>query len=212
MFTGIIQSVGTVLDFAPVAAGARLVVETGLPADALKIGDSIAVDGCCQTIERFDGDQCVFHALNETLDRTIFRSYKRGTKVNLEPAMRVGDRLGGHIVQGHIDCVAKVLGIRRRAGDVALDIARPDASSFPLVPKGSIAISGVSLTVAELTANQVTVCIIPHTWENTTLQFLKPGSLVNLEADVVGKYLLGLAAPYRSSNITMESLSAAGFN
>lgn len=211
MFTGIVQSIGTVVDFAPDTAGARLIIDTNLPKDILAAGDSIAIDGCCQTIEKFDGSICTFHALEETLNKTIFNRYRRGTKVNVEPAMALGERLGGHIMQGHVDCTGTVMKIAARNGDTALTIARPAPAHFPLVPKGSIAISGVSLTVAELTREDVTVCIIPHTWSHTTLQFLKPGAKVNLEADIIGKYLMELAAPYRKSAITMDTLAKAGF-
>ncbi len=212
MFTGIIQSIGEVVALKRAADGAELAVETGLPADAIALGDSIAVDGCCQTVARFEGGLCHFHVLNETLSRTIFGEYRAGRKVNIEPALRLGDRLGGHIVSGHIDCTAEVLSVRDRKGDIALTLRRPPADAFPLVPKGSIAINGVSLTVAELTADSVTVCLIPHTWSHTALNALSAGAKVNLEADLVGKYVAALAAPYATpSRVTMEMLTQAGF-
>ncbi len=210
MFTGIIQSVGVVRSFLRQNGGARLVVDTGLPAEILRLGDSIAVDGCCQTIAAMDGAVCSFDCLEETLSRTIFGSYRTGCAVNIEPALAVGDRLGGHIVQGHVDAAMEVLACQRRGSDRALVIRRPPRERFPLVEKGSVAISGVSLTVAELTESSFTVCIIPHTWEATALRFLKPGDKVNLEADLVGKYIAELCGAGRSS-VTMESLRNAGF-
>lgn len=210
MFTGIVQSVGTVTGFQRSDAGARLTVDTGLPDKILKIGDSIAVDGCCQTIALLNGSVCVFDCLAETLNRTNFGGYSAGRRVNIEPALAVGDRLGGHIVQGHVDAAMPVVGIKRRGGDLALTVRRPAREAFPMVEKGSIAINGVSLTIAELSDEAFTVCIIPHTWEATALNALKAGERVNLEADLVGKYIAELC---RSSapSITMDALRSAGF-
>ncbi len=186
-------------------------VDTGLPATAnLKIGDSVAVDGCCQTIVTLDGAVCAFDCLAETLDRTNFAHYKAGQRVNIEPALAVGDRLGGHIVQGHVDAAVPVLSIARRGGDLALTVKRPSRGDFPAVEKGSIAINGVSLTIAELTEEGITVCIIPHTWEATALNTLKAGSKVNLEADILGKYIAELCGK-TPSRVTLESLQNAGF-
>ena len=117
MFTGIVQSIGIVRAFQRRSGGARLVVETGLPEELLRIGDSIAVDGCCQTIVQADGTVCTFDCLEETLRRSVFGEYVPGRPVNIEPALAVGDRLGGHIVQGHVDCVQPVVELRERQGD-----------------------------------------------------------------------------------------------
>lgn len=210
MFTGIVQSVGIVRGFQRTGAAARLTVDTGLPGNILKLGDSIAVDGCCQTIAALDGAVCEFDCLAETLNRTIFRDYHTGRPVNVEPALAVGDRLGGHIVQGHVDAAMQVVGIKRRGGDLALTVRRPERAVFPMVEKGSVAINGVSLTVAELTDETFTVCIIPHTWEATALKILKAGDRVNLEADLVGKYIAELCRDSAPS-VTMDALKSAGF-
>ena len=138
MFTGIVKSIGTIREFTRQGGGARLVVDTNLEGCDLLLGDSIAVDGCCQTIAAFDGSCCTFHALEETLARTRFSCYQAGTRVNIEPALRAGDRLGGHIVQGHVDCVGKILSIGRRGSDIALIITRPNTEEFPMVSKGSV--------------------------------------------------------------------------
>lgn len=212
MFTGIVQAVGRVVDLKRTGSGAELVVETGLPPEWLHTGDSIAVDGCCQTIAAFSGGRCSFHCLNETLSRTVFGEYCSGRAVNIEPAMQAGGRFGGHIVQGHVDCTGVVAQVAPRSGDIALTLRRPPAEAFPLVEKGSIAVGGVSLTVAELTAQHVTVCIIPHTWEHTALRLLKAGSRVNLEADLIGKYVAAMLEPHRpGARVTMEQLREAGF-
>lgn len=212
MFTGIIQAIGSVVSFQNSGAGGRLVVDAGLSPECLALGDSIAVDGCCQTIAAKDGAVCTFDVLNETLARTIFRDYRPGRRVNIEPALRLGDRLGGHLVQGHIDTVASVLAIQNRAGDRAVTLKRPPRRDFPLVEKGSIAINGISLTVAELTEATLTVCIIPHTWSHTALGDLSVGSRVNLEADIVGRYVASLLESYTPADrITTEFLKQAGF-
>ena len=212
MFTGIVQSIGIVSAFQRRSGGARLVVETGLPEELLRIGDSIAVDGCCQTIVQAEGTVCTFDCLEETLRRSVFGEYVPGRPVNIEPALAVGDRLGGHIVQGHVDCERPVVELRERQGDRHLTIRRPPREEFPVVEKGSVAINGVSLTVAELTQESFSVCIIPQTWEHTALHALKCGSRVNLEADLIGKYVAQfLQNEPRKSSVTMESLTGAGF-
>ena len=147
MFTGIVQSIGIVRAFQRRSGGARLVVETGLPEELLRIGDSIAVDGCCQTIVQAEGTVCTFDCLEETLRRSVFGEYVPGRPVNIEPALAVGDRLGGHIVQGHVDCVQPVVELRERQGDRHLTIRRPPREEFPVVEKGSVAINGVDAGV-----------------------------------------------------------------
>ena len=212
MFTGIIQSIGKVVSFQGTGAGARLVVDTGLAPESLSLGDSIAVDGCCQTIAAMNGSRCSFDVLHETLERTIFREYRPGRQVNIEPALRLGDRLGGHLVQGHVDTVSPVLAIQSRSGDRAVVLKRPPRQEFPMVEKGSITVNGVSLTVAELTDESFTVCIIPHTWNHTALADLAVGSRVNLESDVIGRYVASLLGPCPpASHITTDLLKNAGF-
>ncbi len=211
MFTGIVQSIGTIQAFQRTASGASLQVETGLPPEILHLGDSVAVDGCCQTIVAREGSLCTFHCLEETLRRTVFGEYRPGRRVNIEPALAVGDRLGGHLVQGHIDCAEPVLAVGFQGGDRTLTLRRPEAGDFPLVQKGSVAIGGVSLTVAKLTRDSFTVCLIPHTWQSTALQWLKAGDRVNLEADIVGRYVASLQASSSASSVTWESLREAGF-
>lgn len=209
MFTGIVQSQGTVLSLQTRQDGAQLVVDTALPPGLLKLGDSIAVDGVCQTVAALDGPRCTFHCLRETLRRTIFGEYTAGRKVNIEPALALGDRLGGHLVQGHVDCAERVLSVDVRDGDRVLTVHRPAPADFPLVMKGSVTINGVSLTVAKCTAESFSVCLIPHTWEHTDLHLLKPGARVNLEADIVGRYVADFQK--NTPDISLETLHNAGF-
>lgn len=211
MFTGIVEDIGKVVRVSSQGNAARLEISTSLPPGEIAIGDSISVNGACQTVEEFHAPVLVFHCLRETLQKTNLRQLKAGMEVNLESALRLGGKLGGHLVSGHVDCTGKVLSITDRNGDIALSIERPPAD-FPLVPKGSIAINGVSLTVAELTSEAVTVCIIPHTWTHTNLRLLQSGAEVNLEADLIGKYVQSLAAPYQQKKtLTIEDLNKAGF-
>ena len=212
MFTGIVEDIGTVVQFTPRGNGAQLQIKTAIPAEVFALGDSVAINGACQTLEKFSDGLLTFYALQETLQKTNLKYLRAGDAVNLETALRLGGKLGGHLVSGHIDLTAIVLGISQRAGDIALRIARPAAGEFLVVPKGSIAINGVSLTIAELTADSVTVCLIPHTWQNTNLNLLKTGAEVNLEADLIGKYVGSLLVPYSSQkSVSMENLLQAGF-
>ncbi len=211
MFTGIIEDLGKVSRISRQGAAMKLEISTAMPAAEIALGDSVAVNGVCQTVEGMQEGSLVFHVLSETLQKTNLGELRPGSEVNLESALRFGGKLGGHLLSGHVDCCASVLEIGERAGDIAISIARPK-EDFPLVPKGSIAINGVSLTVAELSPEAVLVCIIPHTWQHTNLRLLKNGSQVNLEADMIGKYVQSLTAPYISKpEVSLDKLRQAGF-
>lgn len=196
MFTGIVEATGTVRALVSRERAARLTVEAGGFLDGARVGESIAVSGVCLTITRtkgtaFDADLSV-----ETLARTTLGQVRPGTAVNLERPLALGDRLGGHLVQGHVDAIGRVCG-RRHEGDAWwLEITAPPALMRYVVEKGSVAVDGVSLTVATVTGNQFTVCLIPHTCAVTTLGTLKMGSPVNVEVDVLAKYVERVAAPY----------------
>ena len=202
MFTGLVQRIGTLRRHSRPGGGAALSVAVNKPWDEpLDLGESIAVQGACLTVGAilanggFSAD-----VLAETLDRTAFRSLRDGARVNLERALRVGDRLGGHIVQGHVDAIGRVVAIRPREHDVVLRVAADAATLHGIVLKGSIAIDGVSLTVSALSddGGWFEVNLIPTTLRETSLSDRAPGDAVNLETDVVGKYverLLGLSGP-----------------
>jgi riboflavin synthase len=189
MFTGIVEAVGTV---AAVESGedlTRLVVEAAAIADGVKPGDSIAVNGGCLTVTSIRDGRFAFEAVAETLARTALGDLKVGSRVNLERALRAGDRLDGHIVQGHVDGIGTVRRWIQAGNDVRLQIdCDPDLADC-VVEKGSIAIDGVSLTVAALLPSGFEVALIPHTLEATTLHDREPHDRVNLEADVLGKYV-----------------------
>jgi riboflavin synthase len=176
VFTGLVREVGTVASF----DGSRLEIESSLHTS---IGDSVAVDGVCLTVVANDGI-LAFDAVAETLARTTLGNLSQGARVNLEPALRVGDALGGHYVQGHIDGVATV----RSTGDLTWFGAPPDLLRY-VAEKGSVAVAGTSLTVAAIDDAGFAVALIPHTREATTLGALAPGDRVNLEVDILAKYV-----------------------
>lgn len=189
MFTGIIEDTGTVAAVAAEGQGRRLTIRTALPLDQVKVGDSIACNGVCLTAETFDGDTFVVVAGAETLDKTTFGSVGVGDRVHLERAMQLGARLDGHIVQGHVDGVGRVVSIDEQAEswvlwiDVGTDLARFVAT------KGSLCIDGVSLTVNEVDGTTCRINIIPHTARVTRMAGLAPGDPVNLEVDVLARYV-----------------------
>jgi len=215
MFTGLIEDVGRLAGRARTGDAGQLVVETTLPLDEIRLGDSIAVSGVCLTVNGVEPTRRTleFHTLAETLDRTNLGARPVGSSVNLERALRVGDRLGGHLVQGHVDATAMILGVGRNGADMALRVQLPQTLEKLVIPKGSIAIEGISLTIARLDLDAFECRIIPHTWNATNLGGLRAGDFVNLEADMVGKYILRQApgeTPARGE-VTPEILRNAGF-
>jgi riboflavin synthase len=189
MFTGIVETVGTVEGVEPGDDLTRLVVDAAAIADGVEPGDSVAVNGGCLTVTSNRDGRLSFEAVRETMERTALGDLKVGARVNLERAMRAGDRLDGHIVQGHVDGVGTVRELIRDGNDVRLQVDCDPELADCVVEKGSIAIDGVSLTVAALTPSGFEVALIPHTLEVTTLRDRQPRDRVNLEADVLGKYV-----------------------
>lgn len=194
MFTGIITAVGTV---ARVARGADgLVLTIAAPYAGLEPGESIAVDGACLTVESLGEGTFTVHVIATSLDRTNFGSYAEGRRVNLERALRLGDRLGGHMVQGHVDGVGAVLGTAERGDAWLVDIRVPAEIARLAIPLGSIAVDGVSLTVnARPASDVVQISLIPFTLQQTTLGDRHAGDRVHLEGDMLGKYVAALLEP-----------------
>ena len=213
MFTGLVQAVGKIVS----RSGNKLLINSDEAFSELVYGESIAVNGCCLTLERCQGSTLAFHTLEESLRRTNLGTLPVGSPVNLERALRLGDRLGGHIVQGHVDIAAKVLKCSRMAdGDFELSVELPEKFAGLVVEKGSIAIDGVSLTVAGTGMEHFSVRLIPVTLQETTLRDRLPGSMVNLEFDVIGRYILRMmdlreGSSGSSGGITMATLQEAGF-
>lgn len=191
MFTGLVEAVGTVVTLENRGEQARLTLE--LPfAPELKHGDSLAVNGCCLTVADLTEETASFDLLTQTLNVTSLGSLTVCSRVNLERAMMVGDRFGGHFVQGHVDATGKITRLDRQGQDHIVAVSLPPEIHHLCVDKGSLAIDGISLTIAELTPNEAVFWITPHTWENTHLHAAHIGQAVNLEADMLAKYVAKL--------------------
>ncbi|HVQ58063.1 MAG TPA: riboflavin synthase [Solirubrobacterales bacterium] len=195
MFTGLIEDVGKVATLEAGADGARLRIETSLAAE-IGLGDSVAVNGACLTATAVDDGGFETEAMNQTLEVTALSSVEAGGAVNLELAMKAGDRLGGHIVQGHVDGVGEVLAVSDDGFARRVRVGLPQELLRYVVDKGSITLSGVSLTVAELGESWVEVSLIPETLERTNLRAVEPGSNLNVECDIVAKYVERLVSPF----------------
>jgi riboflavin synthase len=194
MFTGLVEETGELLALEHSASGARLTVLAPLVCTDARLGDSIAVNGCCLTVTAQEGETLAFDLLAETLARTNLGALAPGAPVNLERALAAHSRLGGHFVQGHIDTTSRVLGFEKVKADYRLEIALPAEFAGYVAFKGSIAIDGISLTVAEVGTASFTVWIIPHTLAMTNLRAKSAGDLVNLEFDLLAKYVERLLA------------------
>lgn len=195
MFTGLIEDVGTIRELRRGAAGARLTVATAIPEREITLGESIAVNGTCLTVVTFGGGVFTADLSPESLERTTLGEFGPGSRVNLERALRLSDRLGGHLVSGHVDGIAVVTERRAEGNAVRFTFRLDPALTRYLVEKGSVAIDGISLTVNAVTADSFSVAVIPHTLERTTLQGCRPGSRVNVETDLIGKYVERLLRP-----------------
>jgi riboflavin synthase len=191
MFTGLVEEIGSVDAVLQTERGLRLEIAARRVLSDLAIGDSIAIDGVCQTVVSRTDSSFAVEAMGPTLARTTFGELGPGRRVNLERAMAVGSRLGGHIVQGHVDGVGTVAKVERSGEHVLVDVAIPEDVADVTVLHGSITINGVSLTVNEIPGDGVIqVALIPHTWEHTNLSDLQAGSGVNLEGDTIGKFVI----------------------
>ncbi|MBI5325642.1 MAG: riboflavin synthase [Ignavibacteriae bacterium] len=189
MFTGIIEEVGIIKIIKPVSGSYKITVSAGLVTNDLKIDDSISLNGTCQTVVQKSDKEFSVEAVEETLRKTTLGKFHPGNKVNLERAMRLGDRLGGHLVQGHVDCTGRIQSIQSEGTGKLLLIEFPIEFAKYVVPLGSVCIDGVSLTIAKKEINRFMVSIIPHTWKMTTFCELETGKYVNLEFDIIGKYI-----------------------
>ena len=195
MFTGIVREVGRVVEVDAGDAGATLRITAPETAARTAVGDSVAIGGVCLTAESVEGETMRFHAVPETLSRSTLGGLQAGDGVNVEPALRAGEPLGGHIVQGHIDGLASVRAVEQEGDGVRVSFEAPPELLGYLVEKGSVTVDGVSLTVARLEEDVFAVALIPHTLSVTTLGALAPGAQVNLEVDVLAKYVERLVAP-----------------
>ncbi|WP_067932237.1 riboflavin synthase [Alicyclobacillus kakegawensis] len=195
MFTGLVEEVARVVDIEPRAQSVRIRMAAERVLEDVRLGDSIAVNGVCLTVVAFDGRTFTADAVKETLRRSNLGRLRPGSRVNVERALRVGDRLGGHIVAGHVDAVGTLAARTQEGVATVLTISAPPSVLRYVVEKGSICVDGVSLTVMDVDDKGFRVSIIPHTGAHTTLLDAKVGQEVNLEVDVLAKYLEKLAAP-----------------
>ena len=210
MFTGIIAGIGKIAAIRRGASDFSMDVDTaGAVADPV-IGESVALDGVCLTVTAARGSALSFDVSGETVLRTAFKNIRDGDTVNIERAMRLGDRVGGHLVSGHVDCVGKMTRADPSGQGYDVEVELPPDGMKYVIEKGSIAISGVSLTVARKLARSVTVALIPHTWSVTTLSSKRPGSPVNIEYDMIAKYVENFVKP-EGGGVDEDILRRTGF-
>ena len=194
MFTGIVRELGVVVEAEEAGGGRALAVRAPATASRTRVGDSIAIDGCCLTATEVADGTIRFQAVPETIARSTLGTLERNEQVNVEPAIRAGEELGGHYVQGHVDAVGRIRSVEAEGQGFRVVVEAPEAVLRYCVEKGSVTVDGVSLTVAELADDAFAVALVPHTLEATTLSALRPGQAVNLEADVLAKYVERLVA------------------
>jgi len=214
MFTGIIREIGTVRSAEAAGSGKRLVVEARAALEGARVGDSISVNGACLTAEKVEGGSFQASVTPETLQRTTLGRLAPGARVNLEPALRAGDPMGGHTVQGHVDGVGAVTEVTRGDGAATMGFACPAEVRRYLVVKGSVAVDGVSLTVVEVGCAGFSVALVEHTLEETTLGERQPGDAVNVEVDVLAKYVEALLKAREDAGegrLTLDRLGEEGY-
>ena len=195
MFTGLIEEVGTVIAVNTSKSGNQIKIAAPRIAKKIRRGESLAVNGCCLTVSSHRGDALIFDLLEETVARTNLKDLQRKQLVNLERAVAASERFGGHFVQGHIDCVSPVIACQKSGADFRLEIELPGAFAHYVASKGSIAINGISLTVAEVLPKSFVTWIIPHTKTHTNLDRVQAGDLMNLEFDILAKYVERMVSP-----------------
>jgi len=198
LFTGLIEAVGKVVEVSPGRGSSRIAISSSLPVAEIRDGESISVGGVCLTVSHRRRDRFFADVVAETLSRSTLGKLRPGARVNLERSMQVGDRLGGHFVSGHVDATVEVKRFQKRGNDCRLRLGLPAGLARYVAPKGSVALDGVSLTVASLEASDFEVALVPHTLEQTTLGVLRAGDKLNLEVDLLARYLERLLAPQNS--------------
>ncbi len=211
MFTGIIETTGEIAATATRGNYRILAIKPAIPFEKIELGESIAIDGCCLTVTAFDKRGFSVEASQETIGLTLVKDYSEGTRVNLERALLPTSRLGGHFVTGHIDCVGHIKSVAKVGESNEITVQYPLDFKNYLVTKGSIAINGISLTVNEIKGDQFTVNIIPHTFDATTAGIFRAGHRVNLEFDLIGKYINKQPNNNNKKPITIEKLIESGW-
>ncbi|MCD6181552.1 MAG: riboflavin synthase [Candidatus Cloacimonetes bacterium] len=211
MFTGIVEETGTLIASNTSGGNTRFTFQCEKILADVKLGDSIAVNGLCLTVNRFSQNTFCTDVMPVTLGKSCFTHIKPGDKVNLERALRMSDRLGGHLVTGHIDGVGTVIAMEHQQNTLILDI-RPEAEQMAaVIPEGSVCINGISLTVASLQSDHFRVSLIPHTYAATAMPYLQVGDTVNLETDIIGKYVHHFLHTDNQKTLSLEILNKYGF-
>lgn len=212
MFTGIVEEVGTVSGIVRGARSSAISIKADRVLEGARVGDSICVSGVCLTVSELAVDRFTADVMPETMERSTLGQLRQGSPVNLEPALRLGGRLGGHLVSGHIDGTARVVEVRPDDNAVRLSFAADQGICRLMVEKGSVALDGISLTVTDAGDASFSVSVIPHTFASTTMHERRAGDLVNVECDIIGKYVERLLdAQEARTGLTMEFLAQNGF-
>lgn len=210
MFTGIVEEIGRIHHISKTSHAEKLAISCEKVLEGTKIGDSIAVNGTCLTVTAMDGTSFSADVTPETMRRTAFSLFRPGTPVNLERALRLGDRLGGHIMMGHVDGTGRILSMKKDDNAVNISISTDRKWMRYIIEKGSVAVDGISLTVAGRTEKSFSIALIPHTGSETALLLKHPGDLVNLECDYLGKYVEQLLKEGPTEGLTMGMLETLG--
>ncbi|NLT49869.1 MAG: riboflavin synthase [Ignavibacteria bacterium] len=211
MFTGLVEEIGIIDKIVNPGEGREITIKASKILDELKEGDSINVNGVCQTVIRFDKKTFTVEAVAETIKKTNLGLLSKGDKVNLESSLTLSKKLGGHFVLGHVDTTGKVLNISKNPQSILLEISYPPEFQNYIIHVGSICIEGISLTVASFTNKSLTVSVIPHTWANTNLEEKKVASVLNLEFDVLGKYAAKILGKESKGKISDDWLKKLGY-
>lgn len=212
MFTGLVEEIGSLIQSREIGSGRRLKIHCSKILEDVAIDDSIAVSGACLTVVAVGDNFFEADAVAETIKRTNLKLLKAGDKVNLERALRPSDRLGGHFMQGHVDGTGQIVHFKHESNNTLLTVQiSPELEKF-VIPKGSITIDGISLTIAALEGTRVTLAIIPHTVQQTTLQYRRAGHIVNIEVDLIGKYIYKFFEKgHGTSKLSVDWLKEQGF-
>jgi riboflavin synthase len=213
MFTGIIEELGKIATTNQIAGGLSIKIEANKILEDIAVNDSICIDGVCLTVTNLDNSGFWVDAVGATLEKSTFASIKPFSSVNLERSVRLNDRLGGHLVQGHVNAIGTISEIQKLGENYLLKITVPESLERYVIKEGSIAVNGISLTIADLDKNLISISIIPHTWQNTNLKFNKVNDKVNIEIDILAKYVEKLLNRNNTSenNITEDWLKEIGY-
>jgi len=214
MFTGIIEEIGKIEKITSIAGGIALNLKAEKILEDIRVNDSVCIDGVCLTVTKSDKSSFWVDAVGATLDKTTFTGIKANALVNLERSVRLSDRLGGHLVQGHVNGIGTISEIKKLGENYLVKILIPEELERYLIKEGSIAINGISLTIADLNSNEISISVIPHTWQNTNLKDKKVNEKVNVEIDILAKYVEKLLAKNNNNpdkNITEGWLKELGY-